>query len=411
MNDRPSPIEGARQRHTLAEVARRTGIWLPSTAGTVTVRCPMPSHGHPDRSPSLRLYLDDGRWYGFACSDRAGDVVQWAQETEQVPWRQAIDILNSGRPLTNAWAGVAPASGPTRTAAAGVDIEWPVLERTSRERVQLAIDAAWDHCTAGPLHARAVAYLAGRSINVTALEGYTRQPEVGHTPTYGHSLVRRLLGDGFTVDELIDSGLAHRYPDGRITDFYHHRVLIPIRERNGQLAGLVGRNDGDPRWAKYKNPPTTILYNKSINLYQPLPPPQQQNGRVIVVEGTLDAMAIAVAAIKAGAAPYVCPITQSGRELSPRQIAAAARLHPGPLLVAMDGDPAGRESGLRIASAVVATGRRAVVASLPHGEDPASILARFGPRGLTLCTTGKMPHVTKPDDLAPPGPVVQVWPT
>ena len=76
-------------------------------------------------------------------------------------------------------------------------------------------------------------------------------------------------------------------------------------------------------------------------------------------------MAIAVAAIKAGLVPYFCPITQSGRELSPRQIAMAGRLHPGPLVIAMDGDSAGRESGLRIASAVAATGRRASVASLP----------------------------------------------
>ena len=411
MKERPSPIEAARQRHTLAAVARRTGIWLPSTVGIVTVRCPMPSHGHPDRTPSLRLYLDDGRWYCFACSDRAGDVIQWAQDTEGVDWRQAIDILDSGRPLTHAWAGVAPAAGPTRTAAAALEIEWPALDRTPRERVQAVIDAAWAHCTTGPLHARGVVYLASRSINVVTLEGYTRRPEVGHTPSSGHSVARRLLRDGFTVDELVDSGLAHRYPDGRITGFYHQRVLIPIRDDNGQIAGLVGRNVGDPHWPKYKNPPATILYNKSINLYQPLPQPRRQHGRVIVVEGTLDAMAIAVAAIKAGAAPYVCPITQSGRELSPRQIAAAARLHPGPIVIAMDGDPAGRESGLRIASAVAAIGRRALVALLPDGEDPASILARFGPRGLTLCTTGKIPYVTKPDDLAPAGPVVQVWPT
>src|SRR5262249_7737049 len=156
------------------------------------------------------------------------------------------------------------------------------------ERVQAAIDAAWGVCTAGPLHARAVAYLASRSINVTTLEDYTGRTEVGHTPTYGHSLVQRLLRDGFTVDELLDAGLAHRYPDSRITAFYRQRVLIPIRNHNGQIAGLVGRNVGDPRGPKYKNPPLTILYDKSVNLYQPLPAPHQRNGRVVVVEGALD---------------------------------------------------------------------------------------------------------------------------
>ena len=115
-------------------------------------------------------------------------------------------------------------------------------------RVPAVIDAAWDHCTTEPLHARGVAYLASRCINVVTLEGYTGRPEVGHTPGSGHSLARRLLGDGFDVDELVDAGLAHRYSDGRITGFYHDRVLIPIRDDNGQIAGLVGRNVGDPHW-------------------------------------------------------------------------------------------------------------------------------------------------------------------
>jgi len=51
VNRSPSPIEAARQRHSLAEVAARTEIWLPTTSGKVTVRFPMPSHGHPDRTP------------------------------------------------------------------------------------------------------------------------------------------------------------------------------------------------------------------------------------------------------------------------------------------------------------------------------------------------------------------------
>jgi hypothetical protein len=106
VNHRLSSIAAAKQRHSLTEVASRTGIWLSALTGTVTVHCPLPSHGHPDRTPSLRLYLDDGTWYCFACSHRAGDVVQWVEETEGVGWRQAIEILDSGRPLTNAWAGI-----------------------------------------------------------------------------------------------------------------------------------------------------------------------------------------------------------------------------------------------------------------------------------------------------------------
>ena len=47
-----SSIGAAVERHRLAEVARRTGIPVHTTATTVTARCPLPSHGHPDRNPS-----------------------------------------------------------------------------------------------------------------------------------------------------------------------------------------------------------------------------------------------------------------------------------------------------------------------------------------------------------------------
>lgn len=59
---RPSLIEAARSRYSLADVARRAGINLYRTSGSVMVRCPLPSHGHFDRSPSLQLHLDDGIW-------------------------------------------------------------------------------------------------------------------------------------------------------------------------------------------------------------------------------------------------------------------------------------------------------------------------------------------------------------
>ena len=80
-------------------------------------------------------------------------------------------------------------------------------------------------------------------------------------------------------------------------------MLIPIRDQQERLCGFVGRNIGDDRWPKYKNPPRTATFDKSVNLYQPLPSPTAgSRGQVVVVEGTLDAMAIAVAAVRSGTA-------------------------------------------------------------------------------------------------------------
>jgi DNA primase len=114
-----------------------------------------------------------------------------------------------------------------------------------------------------------------------------------------------------------------------------------------------------------------------------LPAPEQPAGRVIVVEGTLDAMAIAAAAIRVGRSDWYCPVTQSGRELSPRQLAYILDLHGQPPLIAMDGDEPGRASNDRLAGAAVALGRKVSVVPLPDGEDPASLLAKLGTGALT----------------------------
>ena len=86
-------IEAARARHSLDDVVR------------------LASHGHFDRSPSLRLHLDDGIRHCFGCGQTAG-VVEWVCQGEGGGWRQAIHILDSGRMLGRACA--AHESSPSR---------------------------------------------------------------------------------------------------------------------------------------------------------------------------------------------------------------------------------------------------------------------------------------------------------
>ena len=133
---------------------------------------------------------------------------------------------------------------------------------------------------------------------------------------------------GFATDELVDAGLAHRGANGRLTDFYCQRALIPIRDEESRVCGFVGRNIGDDRWPKYKNPPRTHAYDKSVNLYQPLPPPTAGSwGQVIVVEGTSTRWRSRLR--PSGPAPpgQFCPVTQSGRELSVNQLEQAVSLN------------------------------------------------------------------------------------
>ncbi len=401
----PSPIEAARARHSLAEVAARTGVGPFRTTGSVTVRCPLPSHGHFDATPSLRLHLDDGIFSCFGCGAK-GDVVEWVRQTEGVDWRKGIQILDQRRPLTNTWAGGARGSGerpPYPPADHGQaralvgQSEPPDLERTPPERVHEVLDVAWGYYSCPPLHCRGELYLRQRQIDVGVLEAHTGRLEVGHSPAKADGLVTFLRSRGFRDDELVDAGLARRrLGGGPISDFFRERVLIPIRDDQHRVAGFIGRNVGDQqRWSKYTNPPRTHAYDKSVNLYKPLLAPSDPEGQIVVVEGTLDAMAIAVAAIRSSQASRFCPVTQSGRELSPVQLTQVIEMHPGTVVLGFDGDRAGQDSAYRHALAAARKGWRVTVTLLPDDHDPASWLAKYGDRSINAWALGgerQFPH-------------------
>lgn len=133
-------IAEVKSRHALADVASRTGIPLPpGVTRSISVPCPVPAHGHPDHSPSLRLYLADDYYCCLGCGSK-GDVVQWVRDTEQVSVTVAIAKLDAGGALANAWAGQTPVQPvPRHSGAVG---EAPRLERTATGVVHSALEAA-----------------------------------------------------------------------------------------------------------------------------------------------------------------------------------------------------------------------------------------------------------------------------
>ena len=322
-----SPLGAALERHRLADVAERTGIFVGRSQGTLSVRCPMASHSHPDRTPSMRLFLDRDRYYCFGCGAR-GDVVQWARDAEGLSVAGAIAALDSRRPLRNAWEGQIPEPAGVHRATFGGN-EAPDPERSDVGRLLEALAAAWDSYSSNSQHDLGRRYLAGRGIDIDVLEAVTGRAEVGHTAEGRDTLARVLQAQDFSPDELVDAGLVRRREGGtELVDVYRERVLFPVRDEAGHVRGLLGRNVGDPRWPKYLNPARSAVYDKSLHLYQPLPAPVHPSGHVVVVEGAIDALAVATAAVLVGAGAYLCPVTQAGRDLSAHQVAAVLALHP-----------------------------------------------------------------------------------
>jgi DNA primase len=210
------------------------------------------------------------------------------------------------------------------------------------------------------------------------------EPIVGYARTGWRALTRHLQSHGVTTTELMELDLAQRTRAGELIDTYRGRLIVPVLADGGGIDGFIGRDTtGDPRAPKYRNPTRTPTFDKSAALYRPTHHSLDAGANVVVVEGVLDALAIAAAAAQAGEPAMFAPATTSGVTVSGVQARAVLALHPKPPVIALDGDQAGREGTDRWLTALcVEHGRTAVVTRLPEGVDPAEWLQVQGVRGL-----------------------------
>ena len=223
-------------------------------------------------------------------------------------------------------------------------------------------------------------YLASRGLTTENIQSW----RIGYAPAQWTALTDHLHAAGHSDGLIEAAGLARRSSRGTLIDHFRDRVMIAIRDENGRIAGFIGRASptAKPGVPKYLNSPDTALYTKGKLLFG-LGESRHAlaHGAVpVIVEGPFDAIAVTAAAPGryAGLAPC-------GTVLTSQQVAALARfLHPSDrlVLVALDGDRAGREAALKSYSLLSAISTKLAAVALPAGRDPAEILQAGAPAAL-----------------------------
>lgn len=88
--------------------------------------------------------------------------------------------------------------------------------------------------------------------------------------------------------------VIHNEEQNRYYDRFRHRIMFPIRDQQGRVIGFGGRvlDDSKP---KYLNSPDTPLFDKGRNLYGLYEARNavRDAGRILVVEGYMDVVALA----------------------------------------------------------------------------------------------------------------------
>ncbi|HEX7850858.1 MAG TPA: toprim domain-containing protein, partial [Sphingomonas sp.] len=174
---------------------------------------------------------------------------------------------------------------------------------------------------------------------------------------------------------LIESGMLIKVDDKEPYDRFRGRLMIPIRDARGRVIAFGGRviGQGEP---KYLNSPDTPLFDKGRTLYNldRAAPASRKSGRIIVVEGYMDVIALA----QAGFGEAVAPL---GTALTEHQLERLWRLSDVPILC-FDGDSAGQKAAIRAALRALpglAPGRSLRFVTLPEGQDPDDLVRARGP--------------------------------
>src|SRR6202043_2434881 len=120
---------------------------------------------------------------------------------------------------------------------------------------------------------------------------------IGYAPSAGDALLRHLKSK--YPEKLLEvSGLFSRDQGGRLYDRFRRRIMFPISNEAGKIIAFGGRAMGDDM-PKYMNSPGTPIFSKSTGLYHVDRAKEalRQNDFAVLVEGYMDAIAVARAGI------------------------------------------------------------------------------------------------------------------
>ena len=319
---------------------------------------------HQERTPSFHVFPDRQSWRCFGACATGGDAVSFVMRSENLEFGEAMRQLAQrvGLPM------------PDRQGARADNPAYSINE---------AACAYYQRTLASTQGTEARAYMERRGLDRATADAF----QIGLAPANGESLRNHLVLQGYDPARLVAAGLVREGDDGQQRDLFRGRLMIPIRDAEGRLAGFGGRalDDSEP---KYLNSPQSEVFDKSRLLYaMDRARDSVRKEGAVIVEGYMDA----IAAHQAG---FQNVVASMGTALTEPQVNTIRRLTDR-VTMALDQDAAGQQATLRslesswriYQSRIAGRSRNAAmlqqqqnpeirIAAMPAGQDPDEVIRR-----------------------------------
>ena len=317
---------------------------------------------HGEKTPSFNVVEDKQFYHCFGCG-KSGDVFKFIEDYRGISFMEAVQIVGDQ-------AGIqVQALAPSQSRGQQTDGKQPFYEIHQEA-------AKFYHAIlmTTKMGEDARQYLYDRGLDDEMLRHF----QIGLAPAEGNYLYQSVSGK-FSENIMAESGLFHISDMGTMYDAFQDRIMFPLSDDTGRVIAFSGRlwrdqAEGTKPQGKYKNSRSTLLFNKSYELYHLDKAKQvaKKNHELYLMEGFMDV----IAAYRAGIENAVASM---GTALTREHVAHLSKFTKK-VILAYDGDKAGR---LATAKALEVLEKLEVeVVQIPDRMDPDEYLKKNSPQAL-----------------------------
>ena len=316
---------------------------------------------HGEKTPSFNVVEDKQFYHCFGCG-KSGDVFKFIEDYRGVSFMEAVQIVGDQ-------VGIHVQTHAPQSRGQQADGKQPFYEIHQEA-------AKFYHAIlmTTKMGEDARQYLYDRGLDDEVLRHF----QIGLAPAEGNYLYQSVSGK-FSEKTMAESGLFHISDMGTIYDAFQDRIMFPLSDDTGRVIAFSGRLwrepvEGAKPQGKYKNSRSTLLFNKSYELYHLDKAKQvaKKNHELYLMEGFMDV----IAAYRAGIENAVASM---GTALTQEHVAHLSKFTKK-VILAYDGDKAGR---LATAKALEVLDKHEVeVVQIPDQMDPDEYLNKNSPQAL-----------------------------
>jgi len=364
-----STIDEVKSRIDIVDLVSEAGVKLRKAGRNYTGFCPFHDN---KKTPAFVVWPETGTWRCFGACNEGGDIFKFVMKKEGWDFKEALQRLAQ---------------------RAGVELQEYTPQQEAQKELYASLRALLEE---------AVLFYRNHLLNKPDVLKYLREKRgltdatieafgLGYAPPGWDNALKHFTGRGYSEQDLINAGLLSERDLGGYYDRFRHRIMIPIRDERGRMAGFGARVVEPEDVPKFLNSPETPIFSKGNLLYglDRARKPIRAADQAVIVEGYLDVIAVH----QAGYENVVSPM---GTALTEDQLRLLKRFSRK-IVLALDPDTAGQKAVLRgLDAARQAMDRESElrfdargllrnearlqadlrVASLPDGLDPDEIVAR-----------------------------------